>query len=153
MLAVTSLFIPCSRDDFQETAFVLHGETILWGQVHGLSWHWHKLQLLDQDGQEEVDFISCNHLSNAAALSHPKEHDRLPQQPVDFNAISTQETVWVEGRWVFPLLPETYVEGHQLKSGLDKLVCGVKKTCYSPELTELCWLSESGGKIKLTDHG
>lgn len=105
-----SLFIPCSHDGSHVAAFVLHGETIFWGQVHGLSWHGQKLQLLDQYCQEEVDFVSCNYLSNAAALPHTKDHELLPEQLVDLGAISAQETVWVEGRRVFPLLTETHAK-------------------------------------------
>lgn len=89
------------------TVLVLHGQTILWGHVQGLSWDWEKLQPLDEDGQEEVDFIPCNDLSNAAALPHTKRHHLLPFRLVDLGAISTQETVWVEGRRVLPLLTET----------------------------------------------
>lgn len=136
-----SLFIPCSRDGFQVAAFVLHCETIFWGQVHGLSWHGQKLQLLDQDCQEEVDFVSCNHLSNAAALSHTKHHHLLPLQLVDLSAVSTQETVWVEGKRVCPLLTETqakmtYIKldknantnAGPLKSGLTNCCVGCKST-------------------------
>lgn len=89
------------------TVLVLHGKTILWGHVHGLSWDWEKLQPLDKDCQEEVDFISCNDLSNAAALPHTKHRHLLPLRLVDLGAIGTQETVWVEGSRVLPLLTKT----------------------------------------------
>lgn len=102
-----SLVIPASHYGFQITLFVLHCKTIFWGHVHWLSRDRHKLQILDEDCQEEVDFISCNDLSNAAALAHTKTHHFLPFHLVDRGAISTQEAVWVESRRVLPLLPET----------------------------------------------
>lgn len=89
------------------TVLVLHGKTIFWGHVHCLSWDREKLQPLNKDCQEEEDFISCNDLSNAAALPHTKGHHLLPFRLVDLSAISTQETVWIEGRRVLPLLTET----------------------------------------------
>lgn len=87
-------------------AFVLHCETVFWGQVQRLPRHSKEVQLLDEDCQEEVDFISCNDLADAAALSHAKNHHLLPFQLVNPSAISAQEAVWVEGRWIFPQLTE-----------------------------------------------
>lgn len=85
---------------------MLHCETVFWGHVQRLSRHGMKAQPLDNDCQEEVDFISCNDLPDAAALSHAKNHHLLPFHLVEFSAISTQEAVWVEGGRIFPQLTE-----------------------------------------------
>lgn len=81
----------------QLAAFVLHCESILWGHVQWLSRHVVEVQLLDEIGQEHVDFISCNDLTNAAPLSHAKNHHFLSFYPVDLSSISIEETIWVEG--------------------------------------------------------
>lgn len=48
--------------------------------------------------------MSSNNFSNATALSHSKNHDLLPLKLVQLSAVSIKEAVWVEGRWIFPLL-------------------------------------------------
>lgn len=101
-----SVFNLCSHYDFHMRSFVLHCKPIFWGHVHWLPRQSEKVQFLDKDSQEEVDFISCNGLANAAALSHAKNHHFLPLQLVDRGAISAQKTVWVEGKWIFPHLAE-----------------------------------------------
>lgn len=83
---------------------MLHTETIFRSQVQWLSGHRMEAKSLDNDCQEEVDFISCNHLTNATPLPHAEDHNPLPFQLVELSAISTQETVWVERRWIFPQL-------------------------------------------------
>lgn len=100
------MLIPCSHCGCQVAAFMLHCETIFWSQVQWLSWYGVEVQLLDKDGQEEVDFISCNDLANAAALSHTKSQHLLPFQPVELSAVSTQEAFWIEGGRIFPQLTE-----------------------------------------------
>lgn len=84
---------------------MLHCQTVFWGHVQQLSRNPVELQLLNDDCQEEEDFISCNDLANAAALSHAKNHHFFPVQLVHLSAITAQEAVWVEGRWIFPRLP------------------------------------------------
>lgn len=61
------------------------------------------MQLLDENCQEEEDFMSGNNFANATALSHSKNHNLLPLQLVQLSAVSTKEALWVEGRWIFPL--------------------------------------------------
>lgn len=83
---------------------MLHCETILRGHVQWLSRHCVELQILDDDCQEKEDFVSCDNLTNAASLSHAKNHNLLSLYLVDFSAIRAKETVWIEGRWILPQL-------------------------------------------------
>lgn len=98
------MLIPRSHCGSQLAAFVLHCETVFWGHVQWLSRHGEEVQLLDNDCQEEEDFISCNDLADATALSQAKNQHLLPFQLVELSAVSTQEAVWVEGGWIFPQL-------------------------------------------------
>lgn len=100
----TSLLIPRSHHGSQVAAFVLHCETVFRCHVQRLPRPRVEVQLLDNDCQEEVDFIPCNDLANAAPLSHAKSHHLLPFNLVELGAIRTQEPVWVEQRWIFPQL-------------------------------------------------
>lgn len=108
---MASLIILRSHCGSQVAAFVLHCETVFWGHIQRLSRHGVEVQLLDNDCQEEVDFIACNDLADAAPLSHAKNHHPLPLQLVDLSAIGVQEAVWVERRWIFPQLTEKCREG------------------------------------------
>lgn len=107
---IALLFISCAHCGSQVAAFVLHCETVFWGHVQRLSRHSKEVQLLDEDCQEEEDFMSCNDFADAAALSHAKNHYLLPFQLVNLSAISAQEAVWVEGRRIFPQLTEMWRE-------------------------------------------
>lgn len=86
------------------TAFVFHCESVLWGQVQCLSRNRGKVQLLDENCQEEEDFMPCNNFADATALSHSESHHLLPLQPVQLSAVSSKEALRVECRWIFPLL-------------------------------------------------
>lgn len=86
------------------TAFVFHCESVLWGQVQCLSRKRGKVQLLDENCKEEEDFMPCNNFADATALSHSESHHLLPLQPVQLSAVGSKEALWVEGRWIFPLL-------------------------------------------------
>lgn len=98
------------------TAFVFHCESVLWGQVQCLSRSRGKVQLLDENCQEEEDFMPCNNFADATALSHSESHHLLPLQPVQLSAVSSKEALWVECRWIFPLL------------SVERDMCGNKRT-------------------------
>lgn len=83
---------------------MLHCETVLWGHVQRLAGLRVEPQILDEDRQEEEDFVSCNDLSDAASLSQAEHHHLLPLQLVELGAVRIQEAVWVEGRRIFPQL-------------------------------------------------
>lgn len=83
---------------------MLHRETVFRGHVQRLSGHRMEVQLLDDDCQKEVDFISCNDFADAAPLSHAEHHHLLPLQLVELSAVGTQEAVRDEGGRVFPQL-------------------------------------------------
>lgn len=103
---MASRLILCTHGGSQVATFVLHCESVLWCHVQWLSRNREKVQVLDENGQEEVDFISCNNFTDATALSHAENHNLLSLQLVKLSAISVKEAVWVEGGWIFPLLTE-----------------------------------------------
>lgn len=49
--------------------------------------------------------MSSNDFADATALSQSKNHYLLPVQPVHLSAVGSKEALWVEGGWIFPLLP------------------------------------------------
>lgn len=63
------------------------------------------MQLLDENCQEEEDFMSSNDFADATALSQSENHYLLPLQLVQLSAVGSKEALWVEGGWIFPLLP------------------------------------------------
>lgn len=75
---------------------MLHSEAVLWGHVQRVPRFLLEAQPLEQDGQEEVDLVASDGLTDAAALAHAEYEHLLPLQLVEFCAISTQETVRVE---------------------------------------------------------
>lgn len=86
------------------TPLVLHGQSILRCYVGPLTITYAELQLLEQDGQEEEDLPPANGLTNALPLPQAKRHHFLTLCPVYFSPFSIEETLWVEGRWIFPKL-------------------------------------------------
>lgn len=146
--------VPGPHPGSQGTVLVLHGQTVLGGHVQRGSWEGQEVQPLDEDGQEEVDFISCNDLSNAAALPHSEHHHLLPFRLVDLGAISTQETVWVEGRRVVPLPTET---AHKTKWNKGGGGSGSIKECGTSPVPLPCQQNSVGrgglGTILVTNPG
>lgn len=87
------------------TPLVLQGQPIDWGHVHPAALADAELQLLEQRGQEEEHLPPGNVLPDAPPLPQAKQHHLLPVIFVHFGAVSTEETLRVEGVWVLPKLP------------------------------------------------
>lgn len=84
---------------------MLHGQPIEWCHVHLLALPHAELQLLQQGGQEKEDLPPSNGLPSAIPLPQAESQHLHPFHLIHFGAISTEETLWVEGLWILPKLP------------------------------------------------